>query len=214
VSSKEDSKAIDADNHPAIIISASGMCEAGRIKHHLKHNLWRKECMVLFVGFQAEGTLGRSILSGEKRVKIHGEEIAVEAEIRDIAGFSAHADQPGLLSWLKNMNKAVPRKVFLVHGEPLAIAELQGKVTSELGLSVAAPEMGEEYDLAKIRPESVKFIDILPAEHILRAEVSDAFEIIRRQVNMIGKKQGQNRKTLEMLLAKIKDVESELKKLH
>lgn len=100
----------------AIIISASGMCEAGRIRHHLKHNLWRKECSIVFVGYQAEGTLGQKILSGTKKVKLFGEEIAVNAEIYNLPSLSGHADKNGLLNWLENF-KEKPKEVILIHGE-------------------------------------------------------------------------------------------------
>lgn len=100
----------------AIIISASGMCEAGRIRHHLKHNLWRKECSIVFVGYQAEGTLGQKILSGAKKVKLFGEEIAVNAEIYNLPSLSGHADKNGLLNWLENF-KEKPKEVILIHGE-------------------------------------------------------------------------------------------------
>lgn len=100
----------------AIIISASGMCEAGRIRHHLKHNLWRRECSIVFVGYQAEGTLGQKILSGAKKVKLFGEEIAVNAEIYNLPSLSGHADKNGLLNWLENF-KEKPKEVILIHGE-------------------------------------------------------------------------------------------------
>ncbi|MEW9096239.1 MAG: MBL fold metallo-hydrolase [Clostridiaceae bacterium] len=114
--SPEESAKINKIQSNAIIISASGMCEAGRIKHHLKHNLWRKESSVVFVGFQAEGTLGRNILNGTKRVKIFGEEIAVNAKIYNLPGLSGHADRNGLLNWLEAFNKK-PKAVLLIHGE-------------------------------------------------------------------------------------------------
>jgi metallo-beta-lactamase family protein len=206
----EESIKVNQIKKGAIILSASGMCEAGRIKHHLKHNLWRRESIVLFVGYQAEGTLGRRILEGEKKVRIHGEEIAVEAEIRDIASFSAHADQLGLTAWIKGYHKTLPKQVFLVHGEEAAIEVLKIKIDNEAGLPVLAPDMGMEYDLEKIHPEVVKTIRLIPEEKVLRAELGEAFEVIRKQVNVIAGIPGQNRKTLEILLAKIKDVENEL----
>ena len=131
-----------------IIISASGMCDAGRIKHHLRHNLWRSDCTVLFVGYQAEGTLGRRILSGEKTVRIHGEQVAVKAEIRHIDGFSAHADQPGLLDWVKNFNNRL-KKVFVVHGEPTASGEL-ARLIGETGVEAYIPGWLEKVELAPV----------------------------------------------------------------
>lgn len=114
--SPEESARLNKIQKGAVIISASGMCEAGRIKHHLKHNLWRKECSVIFVGYQAEGTLGRSIVDGVRKVKIFGEEIAVNAQIHNFHGLSGHADKNGLMEWLESF-KAKPEKVMLVHGE-------------------------------------------------------------------------------------------------
>lgn len=114
--SPEESAKINKIKSGAIIISASGMCEAGRIKHHLKHNLWRKESSIVFVGYQAEGTLGRAILDGTKRVKIFGEEIAVNAQIYNLQGLSGHADRQGLITWLDSF-KNKPKGVLLVHGE-------------------------------------------------------------------------------------------------
>ncbi|KYH33219.1 MBL fold metallo-hydrolase RNA specificity domain-containing protein [Neomoorella mulderi] len=135
----EESMAINKIQGGAIIIAASGMCDAGRIKHHLKHNLWRPESTVLLVGYQAAGTLGRRLLDGEKRVRIHGEEIAVRAEIVSLDGFSAHADQAGLLKWLKSFARP-PRKVFITHGEEEAARDFASLVTAELGLATEVPQ--------------------------------------------------------------------------
>src|SRR5699024_11437099 len=111
----EESKAINFDEKPKVIISASGMCDAGRIRHHLKHNLWRPECTVVFVGFQAEGSLGRRLINGVTSVKLFGEEIAVRAKIVNFHGLSSHADRDGLLRWIESYNPK-PRQVFVVHG--------------------------------------------------------------------------------------------------
>ena len=206
----EESMEVNKIKSGAIIISASGMCEAGRIKHHLKHNIWRKECIVLFVGYQGEGTLGRRILNGEKTVTIHSEEIAVAAEIREIASFSAHADQDGLLGWIQGFQEQLPRQVFLVHGEELAIGVLAEAIEKKVGLPVTVPDLGEEYDLDQLTPERVTVYDLLPKERVLQAEVSDAFMVIRNRVNHMAGTLGRNRRSLEVLLAKIKDVENEL----
>lgn len=143
---QEESMALNEQAGPKIIISASGMCEAGRIKHHLKHNLWRPQSTVLFVGYQAQGSLGRRILEGEKLVRIHGEDVVVKADIRTIGAYSAHADQAGLLDWLKNFTHP-PRKVFLVHGEPKAQTVLAGLIEQKLGIPVTIPHWLDELQL-------------------------------------------------------------------
>ncbi len=142
----EDSVALNNIRGGAVILSASGMCDAGRIKHHLKHNLWRRESTVLFVGYQAEGTKGRLIMEGAKKVRIHGEEIAIKADIRSIEGFSAHADQNGLLRWLEKFSQP-PKRVYLVHGEPEAATALSGLIEERLGLTVTVPQWRDAVDL-------------------------------------------------------------------
>lgn len=144
--STEESRALNAIKSGAIIISASGMADAGRIKHHLKHNLWRPESTVVFVGYQAEGTLGRKILEGAKLVTIHGEEVAVKAEICNLQGFSGHADQAGLLSWVKKF-KIGPGKIFLVHGELDACQELGELIGRETGIPTHIPAWREVVEL-------------------------------------------------------------------
>ena len=143
-----DSRAINEDEKPKVIISASGMCEAGRIRHHLKHNLWRKECTILFVGYQAVGTLGRSLLEGAKEVKLFGEEIDVQAEICRLPGISGHADNQGLIRWISSFEKK-PSRVFVVHGEDAVCDVFAGRLQDELGLQAIAPYSGTEFDLAK-----------------------------------------------------------------
>jgi metallo-beta-lactamase family protein len=112
----EESQAINMDHSPKIIISASGMCEAGRIRHHLKHNLWDKNSSIVFVGYQAEGTLGRTLIEGVDQVTLFGERIQVNAEIHNLEGFSGHADRDGLFNWISGFEKR-PKQIFLVHGE-------------------------------------------------------------------------------------------------
>lgn len=144
--SAEESKALNTSDEPKIIISASGMCDAGRIKHHLKHNLWKKKSSVIFVGYQAEGTLGRRIRDGEKTVKIFGEEIQINAEIYNIEGFSGHADKKGLLEWLGGFKEG-PKKVFIVHGEDDSKKDFAQEINDKLGLDCVIPQPGKEYDL-------------------------------------------------------------------
>jgi metallo-beta-lactamase family protein len=142
----EDSKQINFIERPKVIISASGMCEAGRIRHHLKHNLWREECTILFVGYQAGGTLGRRILEGEKEVKLFGETIEVRARIESLKGISGHADLDGLLNWLEGFKKT-PKRVFVVHGEDTVTEEFARTVEEKFGCPAFAPFPGGEADL-------------------------------------------------------------------
>ena len=143
----EESKAINDDKQPKIIISASGMCDAGRIKHHLKHNLWREESTVLFVGYQAVGTPGRAIVDGADSVKLFGEEIEVRAEICQLPGVSGHADDVGLMAWIKAMEER-PKMVFVTHGEDKVTEFFLDRLINELGLNAYAPFSGTRFDLA------------------------------------------------------------------
>lgn len=143
----EESRAINEDEVPKVIISASGMCDAGRIKHHLKHNLWRRECTVLFVGYQAVGTPGRALVEGADRVKLFGEEIAVKAEIRVLPGVSGHADNKGLMKWASSFTEK-PEKVFVCHGEDPVTELFAGRLRDELGYDACAPYSGTVFDLA------------------------------------------------------------------
>ena len=142
----DDSKSINNLKESAVIISASGMCEAGRIKHHLKHNLYRKESTIVFCGYQANGTLGRSILDGAKKVKIFGENIEVRAEIVKLDGISGHADQKGLIKWISHFTSPL-RHVFVVHGDESVSRFFAGYLNSHLGLSSWAPTIGQTFDL-------------------------------------------------------------------
>ena len=143
--SADESKQINFDRRPKVILSASGMCEAGRIRHHLKHNLWRSESTVLFVGYQAEGSLGRKLQNGANAVKLFGEEIAVNAEIATLHGTSGHADKEGLLRWLSGFREK-PRLVFVNHGDGDSVEAFRAELDS-LGYKATAPYSGTEYDL-------------------------------------------------------------------
>ena len=142
----DESKALNEDTTPSIIISASGMCEVGRIKHHLKHNLWNPKSTILFVGYQAPGTLGYNIVNGAKKVKIFGEEIAVNARIEYIEGYSGHADQEGLMNFIYSFIQK-PKHIFLVHGEEESQNVLKSKIEEETNLPVTITNFGETFDL-------------------------------------------------------------------
>ena len=143
----DESKALNENTIPSIIISASGMCEVGRIKHHLKHNLWNPKNTILFVGYQAPGTLGYSIVHGAKKVKIFGEEIAVNARIEYIEGYSGHADQEWLLNFVYSFKDQKPKNVFLVHGEEESEFVLKEKIEEGTDIPVIIPSYGESYEL-------------------------------------------------------------------
>ena len=144
--STEESRALNDDKTPKIIISASGMCDAGRIRHHLKHNLWRTECAVVFVGYQGAGTLGRHLLDGAKNVKLFGEDISVRARIVNFKGLSSHADRDHLLEWIEHFSPK-PQQVFVVHGDN-EVTELFAGDLNQRGIPAHAPLYEEVYDLA------------------------------------------------------------------
>ena len=146
VSDVAESIALNNVRSGAIIISASGMCDAGRIKHHLRHNLGRSECSILITGFQAGGTLGRRLVDGEKMVRIFGEEVHVRASIHTLGGFSAHADLQALLNWSASFKKA-PERTFLVHGEPAAVNNLAEQLRLQNKWAVEVPEIGQSFEL-------------------------------------------------------------------
>ena len=143
-----DSVAINTDGRPKVIISASGMCEAGRIRHHLKHNLWRPECTILFVGYQSTGTLGRALVEGAETVKLFGEEIQVKAEILQLPGISGHADRDGLLKWIGAFREK-PSYVFVTHGDASACDAFRNLLEETYGFNAYAPYSGTEFDLAE-----------------------------------------------------------------
>lgn len=149
----DESKAINRITGGCIIISASGMCEAGRIKHHLKHNLWREKSTILFVGYQAEGTLGQRILDGAKKVKIFGDEISVNAQIESIDGYSGHADYMGLLDWVEKFDHK-PKRIFLVHGNEKAMDSLSERIVDGLNIETVIPSRGESFVIEALREVS------------------------------------------------------------
>ncbi len=180
----DDSKLINADARPKVIISASGMCEAGRIRHHLKHNLWRRENLILFVGYQAVNSLGRRLLDGARTVRLFGEDVAVKAKIDSLHGTSGHADMNGLLSWLEGFKKR-PCTVFVNHGDEGACENLRELIEQRFGCNAIAPYSGTEYDLladAPIsEPDGVK-IQNASAKQRSKTERADRFynELMRQ----------------------------------
>ena len=166
----DESKQLNMDPTPSIIISASGMCEVGRIKHHLKHNLWNPNSCILFVGYQAPGTLGYSIINGAKKVKIFGEEIAVNARIEYLEGYSGHADQDGLINFIYSFIKK-PKQIFLVHGEEESQVALKEKIQEQTNLPVVIAEFGETYELdneAKLTGKIERKIPLTKRHEVLK----------------------------------------------
>lgn len=189
----EDSRMINFVEKPKVIISASGMCDAGRIRHHLKHNLWREECTVLFVGYQAVGTLGRRLIEGEKNVKIFGEPIEVRARIESLHGVSGHADMNGLLKWLKGF-RTLPQHVFVVHGEDEVTEEFARTVEEQFGCPAFAPFPGGEVDLAANEILSAGVRIPVKAKKASQKKADAAFERLlaagKRLLDVIYKNQG------------------------
>jgi len=187
----DESKALNEDERPSIIISASGMCEVGRIKHHLKHNLWNPKSTILFVGYQAPGTLGYNIVNGEKKVKVFGEEIAVNARIEYIEGYSGHADQNGLMNFIYSFISK-PKHIFLVHGEEESQDVLKEKIETEAAIGVTIPEFGETYELNeeitmtnKIERKINKTIksEIVERLEKLKEEIKDMDTYVRQDID-------------------------------
>ena len=179
--SVDESKALNESNEPCIIISASGMCDVGRIKHHLKHNIWNPLSTILFVGYQAPGTLGRRIVDGEQKVKVLGEEFAVKARIEYIEGFSGHADQTGLLSFVCSFRERIPKHIFLVHGEEDSQEVLKQKIIEETGIGVSIPDYGEEYVLDEKLEMTQKYTNPAKRE-INRIELINKMQLLENEL--------------------------------
>ena len=194
------------------------MCEVGRIKHHLKHNLWNPKNTILFVGYQAPGTLGRKIVDGEKKVKIFGEEIAVNARVEYIEGYSGHADQEWLLNFVYSF-KNKPKHIFLVHGEQEAQIVLKDKILENTNISVTIPEFGEKYELDENINviDKIKFIpaskytrlQILERMHTLKEELEDMTDIVKDEMLTETAKDEE----LESLNEKMKELERQIVKI-
>ena len=211
----DESKALNESDEPAIIISASGMCEVGRIKHHLKHNIWNPKNTILFVGFQAAGTLGRRIIDGEKTVKIFGEEMTVNARIEYIEGYSGHADQEWLLNFIYSFIKK-PKHIFLVHGEPNGQLVLKDKILSSTQIPVTIPDYGETYTLDDSIKVEKRFEDPVDKQY-LRLQVLDRIQTLQEEIedmksivkeDFLDKED--NEKDIEKINNRIKELEAKI----
>ena len=222
----EESKALNEDTTPSIIISASGMCDVGRIKHHLKHNLWNPKSTILFVGYQAPGTLGYSIVNGAKKVKIFGEEIAVNARIEYIEGYSGHSDQEWLMNFVYSFLKK-PKHIFLVHGEEESQEVLKDKIETEAHLPVTIPNFGDTYELKLNSQEEQQMssdLSVILTNHIerkipltLKSEVLKRLEKVKLEIKDMENyvKEDMNNKELKdedifRINEKIKDLEKQI----
>jgi metallo-beta-lactamase family protein len=191
----EESRAINEDPEPKVIISAAGMCDAGRIRHHLKHNLWRPECTILFVGYQSVGTTGRAIVDGAEQVKLFGETIDVRAEIAKLEGLSGHADKNGLIEWITAFTKR-PKKVFIVHGEDGVCSSFAKCLSDEYGFDAYAPYSGTEFDIISgvITKEAVP----IPVKKKETSVISDVYSRLKaagaRLMGIIAKSEGMTNK--------------------
>ena len=217
----EESKALNESDESCIIISASGMCDVGRIKHHLKHNIWNPLNTILFVGYQAPGTLGYSIVNGAKKVKIFGEEMAVNAQIEYIEGYSGHADQEGLLNFIYSFIKK-PKHIFLIHGEPESQDVLKNKIIETTNLPVTIPSFGETYEITDERvslvgkyrrdtKESNKFTRVAIIDRLngLKEKIDNMQDLIKEDSieNTIQNSE------LDSLAAKIRDLQNQITRI-
>ncbi len=216
----DESKALNETYYPSIIISASGMCDIGRIKHHLKHNLWNPSSTILFVGYQAPGTLGRQIVDGADKVKIFGEEITINARIEYIEGYSGHADQEWLLNFVYSfINK--PKHIFLVHGEPEGQEVLKGLIEEKTEIPVTIPGFGEKYEVAEIpkleeRKEYSKKLEnynlrmqILEKLYKIKDDINDMTNVVKQEKVMTD----ESKSEIDDLNNKIKKLEDQIKGL-
>ena len=194
----DDSKAINFDEDCKVIISASGMCDAGRIRHHLKHNLWRPECTILFAGYQAEGSLGCVLLGGAKNIRLFGEEICGKARIARMTGISGHADREGLVRWVSHIAPK-PTHVFVVHGEDTVTDSFASLLTTTYGINATAPYTGESWDLLsdqKIREGTREYVkkDYQPREGRMSDVYRKLFDAAQQLLAIVKKyREGANK---------------------
>jgi len=207
--STEESMAINRRAGSAIIIAGSGMCTAGRIKHHLKHNLWRSGASVVIVGFQAMGTTGRRIVDGEKQVRVFREDVAVAAKVFTIGGFSAHADQKGLLEWAGNFTESHPR-VFVIHGEATASETLAEKIRTDLNLETYVPRMRESLILEPQKMTSAMAPEAAPED--LQKVMSATVISLEKELEELKRKlAGRGARIQEADIDRLKDIEEDLR---
>ena len=214
----DESRALNESTIPSIIISASGMCEVGRIKHHLKHNLWDPKNTILFVGYQAPGTLGAKIVEGEKKVKIFGEEVAVNARIEYIEGYSGHADQEWLLNFVYSFIHK-PKHIFLVHGEPEGQKTLKDKIMENTDIPVTIPDYGETYELDD-RINMLSKVDRFERPRYLRLEIIDRLATLREEIEDMEEMikddifdEDKNDEEIEKINDRIKELEQQIVKI-
>ncbi len=217
--SADESKALNEDHRPAIILSASGMCEVGRIKHHLKHNLWNPNSTILFVGYQAPGTLGRTIVDGAEKVKIFGEEIAINARVEYIEGYSGHADQTWLLNFIWSFTNP-PKHVFLVHGEYEGQEELKRKIEDSSECKVTIPDFGESYELGEEGPMLLEETQEIEAyrKEFRRLDIIDRIEELKESIAdmesvVMKKKLETNDNELINLEDRVKEIQKQIQEL-
>ena len=205
----DESRALNEDRTPKVIISASGMCDAGRIRHHLKHNLWRPECTVAFVGYQGEGTLGRLLLNGAESVKMFGEEINVRAQIVNYTGLSSHADRDHLLSWIADIKEPKPQHVFVVHGDR-EVAPFFAQTIQGMGFTAHAPQYTEVYDLAADVQLEPGYLPERKVKTVEGSKISPAYERLvsvgQMVVETIKRAKGRDNKSLANFADQLKKV--------
>ena len=213
----DESKALNESDIPSIIISASGMCEVGRIKHHLKHNIWNPNSTILFVGYQAPGTLGRQIVDGAEKVKIFGEEMSVNARIEYIEGYSGHADQEWLLNFVYSF-RTRPKHIFLVHGEPNGQIVLKNKITDSTEIPVTIPSFGECYTLDEQLSVQKQYTDpvekkqnrihILDRIESLANEIENMKNTVKENISIV-----ENKDKINELNEQINNLEEKIKEI-
>lgn len=206
ITTPEESRAINFDKRCKVIISASGMCEAGRIKHHLKHNLWQPQNTILFVGYQAYGTLGRSLVEGTTSVKLFGETVQVAAQIKQLPGISGHADVDGLINWISAIRNV--KRVFVIHGESKTTDTFTAYLQNELKLNAYAPYSGTEFDpiSGEITLEAVPKPIARKSGHKTNTVYQRLLAVLERLTKLIKQSEGRTNKDLAKLTDQISEI--------